>query len=267
MKAFAISLFFIFFIPSAVFANPLNFSFIYPEGEGDNQTAQPYLKSFFEKIKENGGPELTGNYFNDADDAQEALEEGQIDFAIVEPLFFERFSKKLKLRPLLKAVPSYSNGAFEKYYIMAFKDTDVTELEKPGIAVNLFASREYNENFLNNQIFKNNDQIKKVPWYSRQTENLLKILKEIDAGKNNTFVLLTGYEFTVINKIKKQGKDFQNLKLVYTSPELPSSVLVIGKDVPKEQQESLSNALQQMSSSLTGQIALKKLRLKGFTHY
>lgn len=245
-------------------ASNLTFYVIHPEGEGDSNAAKPYLSNLYDYLNQATKLNFSGLYLNDADDAETALKDKKVNLAIVSPEFYEKFHKKYDLNPVLKTIPIYSNGPYERYYIMAHQSTKVQNLMDEQTRVNLFSAKDYPEDFLNGKVFIGNDEIKKIPWKLQTSSDIVEAIKKVSAGEPNTFVLLTGHEFSVVNKLRRHQKDFEGLKLIYTSKELPSSSLVtIGKNNNPELGK-IKAALIQMPSSLHGNLILKKLRLKGF---
>lgn len=251
-------------LATRVFAQGVSFYIVYPEGEGDPNSAQPYLAEFFDYLKEQTGVPVTGMYINSLTDAENIFKQDNIQLAIVSPEFFEKNSSKFNLTKTLQTIPSYSGGPFERYYIMAGPEVDVLSLMDQQATVKLVASRFYDAPFLNEKIFIENPEMKKLVWQFEQTSNILDTIKQVATGAPNTFLFLTGYEFSVVNGLKKQNKDFAKLRLVFTSRELPSSPLVTVGKVNMEQVEQIKAVLLNMPGSLKGDMILKKLRLKGF---
>jgi ABC-type phosphate/phosphonate transport system substrate-binding protein len=258
---FLLSLFFIFL---SFRAQAASFYFVHPGGEGDGQSARPYLQGFFDYLEELSGLPFEGKYLNNVEDAEAAFKEKSIDLAIVSPKFYKQFHKKLHLKRVLKTIPVYSTGPYEKYYIMSGPDVDFQALMKQSKPVHLFASGNYSQGFLRNQLFEGEDLVK-VPWKSKQTDDLLAAIKKVAEGEKNSFVLLTGHEFSVVNKMRKKDASFKKLMLVFTSKGLASSSLVMVKDkVSAEDLVKVKKALLKMPESLTGNVVLKRIRLKGF---
>ncbi|MFH1357680.1 MAG: PhnD/SsuA/transferrin family substrate-binding protein [bacterium] len=243
----------------------VDFYFIHPGGEGSADDAKPYLSEFFAYLNEQTGKNFQGIYLNDLDDAVEALTDEKVDMAIVSPSFLLKFKNKFLLQTVLKTIPAYSSGPYEKYFIMTNQDTDITKLASSHSKVKLYTAQEYSKEFLNETIFGDNDAIKKISWQLLPSPDITTTIKEIAAGNNNTFVLLSGYEFSVVNALRKKNPAYQSLKLAFSSSELPSSSLVIVGDKQQNAMEPLKQALLKMPKTLGGNIILKRLRLKGFT--
>lgn len=262
MKQFGLFIFFIL-IPHFCFAN--NLHFVYPGGEGDAKSAQPFLEEFYTYLQDQTGQEWTGEYVNDPSDAKKLLKKSKSGFAIVSPEFKSQYKQSFQFKTVLKTVPQYATGAYEKFYILSHKDTDILTLINEPVRVNLFTSQPMQTSFLNEKIFFENEQIKTIPWNLQQTGNILGAIQKIASGVSGTFVLLTGYEFQMIQKLKANKKELQNLKLVYTSPELETAQLVSFGESNTPNSQALKTALLKMDQSLKGNLILKNLRLKKFS--
>jgi len=265
-KWLIISFLFLLFFATNAFAEAVQFYFIHPGGEGDTEEAKPYIAAFYDYLKEQTGLSFDGLYLNDKDEAVKALKNKEIMLAIVSPEFFSKHKVKYNLNEILKTIPSYSSGPYEKYFIMTNKDTKLTHLVNTTRKTQLFVSQKYDSRFLNNVIFSENKMIQKIPWNLEETPNVLKTLRKINSGEKDTFVLLTGYEFSVINKLRKRSQDFLELKLVFSSTELPSSTVVVVGKATETDIDKIKRSLLTMPSTLNGNLILKRLRLKGFTN-
>lgn len=264
MKFFnVVSLFICLVITPLAFAAE-NFDFIYPGGEGNSDSAKPFINEFYNYLNDATQKEWTGEYINESDEGQKRLKKVKSGYAIVSPQFYKAQNQKLGLKPLLRTIPEYATGPFERFYIVSHKDTDVLTLMNKPFRVNLFTSQNMKDTFLNEQIFFENEQIKTIPWNLQETGNILGALQKIAAGKSGTFALLTGFEFQMIQKLKAKKQEFKNLKLIYTSPELPTARLVSFGNTNSETNKELQSILLKMKNSLKGNVILKNLRLKGF---
>lgn len=254
----------IFFIAWPVFAQSVSFYVLSSEKEGDPNSTKPYLAEFFDYLKEATDIPVTGMYINTTTEADIDFKQGPVHFAIIPNDYFEQNEKKFNFTKQLKTMPIYSGGPFERYYIMANLHADILALMEQQTPVRLMATKYYSDSFLSEKIFGDNGDIKKVLWKFEQTPDILEAIKQIAGGDPNVFVFLTGYEFSVVNGLRKQNKDFAKLMLVYTSPELPSSPLVTVGAVDEVTTTKIKETLLNMSGNLRGDMILKKLRLKGF---
>lgn len=243
-------------------AKKLGFFIVQPGGEGDTESALPYLTEFFAYLSEQTQVAVDGKYLNDTDEAVGVFKSKSVDLAIVSHAFYEKYKDEFKLKTILATVPSYSAGPYEKYHIMAHAGTHLNKLEANNVAHNLISSQNISQDFLNKKILGGDLRVSGRKWQIQHADNLLAEIRTVAAGTSSAFILLNGYEFSVINQLKQTRAEFRGLVLVYSSAELPSSKLVtVGEAAPIE---TITQALLTMSTNLKGSVALKNLRLKGF---
>lgn len=249
----------ILFIFITANVHALTFDMISPGSEGDNESAAPILQEFYDYLKVQTGESWEGSYHNDEGDALKVLKRKSSDLAVINPLFHDRHAKHFALPSMLKTIPIYANEPHEKYYIMS--GPKVSGLNASTI---IFASAtqehlDLETLFPAQSLLKNK---KAIP-----TNNLLKEISAMATGTSRNMILLSGYEHSVIEKLKTSNKSFQNLKLQATSLPQPSAhVVVINPDIPQASLEKLKAALLKMNTDPEGQKILQKLRLKGFSN-
>lgn len=225
---------------------------------------KPDFEDLCEYLLLNAGLTVTGAYSDDMAQTEKLLQEKKVSLAIVSQEFFESSKTRLNLNKFLLTIPIYSNGPYESLHILAHKDTNILTLMDQAAAVDLFATNDYDQKFLDDKLFSGNDQIKKISWSLKETTDISTATKNVAHAASNAFVLLTGEEFFTINKLRTQDKELQNLKLIYTSPNLPTNILVVASSVDAAILAKLKSALLTMSGTLNGDLALKKIGLKGF---
>lgn len=257
------------FLSQSMHAHALDFSFVYPDGEGDSESAKPYLENFFAYIKEKTGLDFTGDYYNDGDEFKESLAQKKPHIAIIQNDFLESLQGQLQAERLLQTIPIYSSGPYERLYILSgdFYNLLINPLvQSQTREIKIHASKVYTPEFVQQKLFPENPMFKNVTWKVEQTSDILSVLKKISSGEIKTMVLLTGYEHYVVKALIKSNEKFANLKLVFASPDLPSTPLVLldKTALSADQVQKLKTTLIDMSQSLKGQVILKNLRLKGF---
>lgn len=244
-------------------AETVNFFIVQPGGEGDTESAQPYLAEFFSYLGEKTKLTIGGQYINDANEALSLFKAKRVSLAIVSPEFYEKYKEQFKLKQVLATIPSYSAGAFEKYHIVAHTGTDLSLLTENETTLSLISSQDLSADFLQEKILGDSLLLKRPRWLLQHTDNMLAEIRKVSAGSSSALILLTGYEFSVITELKKTRPEFQGISLVFSSAELPSSTLVtVGSTMAPL--KPITEALLTMHESLKGSIALKNLRLKGF---
>lgn len=162
-------------------------------------------------------------------------------------------------------IPLYSEGPYEKLYIMMRGSADM-ESSLADQNPTLYATQKYDAAFLHEKIFRDDEMMKQISWNFVQTPDMMSVVKLLAAGESGSgFALLTGAEFFTVQKMRKTDESLRSLKLVFTSPDLPSSSLVIvEKKITPENLQMVKRTLLDMSDSLNGLSVLKKLRVKGF---
>lgn len=235
----------------------LTFDMISPGSEGDSESAAPILRELYDYLDAQTGEPWDGAYHNDENDALEVFRRKRSDLAVVNPVFHDRHAKHLAMKSLLKTIPVYANEPHETYYLVTGPAA-----AKPNSSTTIFASAtqeqlDLGELFPDQTVLQN----KKTTF----TANILKEINAIAVDSSKNMVLLSGYEYSVIEKLKTTNTRFQKLKLLATSTPQPSaSVVVINPDVPQASIEKLKAALLRMNTDPVGQNILQKLRLKGF---
>jgi hypothetical protein len=186
--------------------------------------------------------------------------------AIVSPEFFQTYKDKFHLKRVVDIIPVYSEGPYEKLYIMTRGSVSMEDLLANQTLSTLYSSQKYDESFLHDKIFHDNEMMKQISWQFVQSPDILSVVKILATGEySGGFVLLTGLEFFEVQKMRKTDESIHALKLVFTSPDLPSSSLVIvEKKITPESLQTVKRTLLNMSDSLHGLSVLKKLRVKGF---
>lgn len=246
MNKFLILLFFLVFSMSAQGAD---FSMISPGSEGDNESAQVVLQELYSYLKSNTQENWEGEYFNEEKTALERLKTGQIDFAIVSYDFFEKFQKKYNYVEILKTIPVYANGPFETLFLLAGPQTK--DFQRP------ISSQNYSKSLLEKAFPQKTFSEITV------TSDILQAIQNVANGTNPQALLMSGYEYSIVQTFRDSNPDFQKLEIFKSSEPLPSAV-VVSLETKPEQKEKLKKALLRLSQTGEGKTLLKNLRLKGF---
>lgn len=237
-------------------ASALTFDMVAPGAEGDDESAQPILQEFYSYLKTHTGESWQGTYHNDdADEIIRFLKKQKRDLAVVSHIFQQSEPEHVPSDELVKTIPLYSDGPAETYYLMGG--------EKPDQKPERILSSAAQESLSLKTLFpdKKNLHNKKI----RVSFNLVKDIGLISSGASSHLVLLSGYEYSVIQKLKNTRPDFQKLKLLYASNPQPSAkVVVLNPKVPVLALKKLKQTLLRMGTDPEGRAILKKLRLKGF---
>ncbi len=252
-------------IASPLFAQEVGFYIVSDDPLAvQDETTLP-LTNLFDYVKENAGFNLKGKILVGDDETKQTLSKPEAQVAIVSPDFFEKNKESYQLKKILGTIPSYSTGPFERYYIMTHRDTDVATLSSRSTSVTIFASKIYSKDFLSSKIFVAvENEMTKIPWFPLESKNIVESIKQIAAGQTDHFALLTGYEFSIINNLRKRNPELIALKLVYSSPQFPSNALVSVGAIDPTTLAKVKKALVDMTNNLQGNLILKQLKLKGF---
>lgn len=248
---------FIIFLLFSPFAKALTFDMIAPGADGDNESAQPVLREFYDYLKNRTGLDWQGTYHNDADDALAALRHSNTDLAIMSPIFQNQQATKLSVSSFLKTIPVYNSEPVEFYHLLAGPKT-----APHSATITVMASSEQEKLSLR-ALFpdQTNLHTKKIT----ASPQLIQNLNAVATGTASNLILLSGYEFSVIETLKSSLPEFQKLKLIATSAPQPSArVVLINPKLSTVDLNKLKAALLNMNKDQQGQAILKKLRLKGF---
>lgn len=254
------------FWPLMSVAEPESLYFIYPDDVSSDGTLKSNLKTFFDYLRTQTKSEFSGDVYKDSTAAITQFEAQKVDMAVVSPEFFQTYKNKFHLKRVLDIIPIYSEGPYEKLYIMMWGSANVENLLADQTSPTLYSTHKYDTSFLNEKIFHDDEIMRQITWQFVQTPDVLSVVKIMATSETGGgFVLLTGTEFFAVQKMRKTDKSLHSLKLVFISPDLPSSLLVIvEKKITPESLQMVKKTLLGMSDSLAGLSALRKLRVKGF---
>ena len=246
MNKFLTFLFFFFF---SVSVQGADFSMISPGSEGDNDSAQIVLQELYTYLKSQTQENWDGEYFNEEKTALEKLETGNMDFVIVSHEFFEKFKDKFNLVEILKTIPIYANNPFETLFLLAGPLTK--DFHHP------ISSQNYSKTILKKAFPQNTFSEITV------TPEILQAIQNVANGESAQVLLVSGYEYFLIQTFQNTNSDFQKLRIFASSEPLPSAI-VVGFNSKSELKEKFIRALIELPQTKEGKALLKNLRLKGF---
>lgn len=258
--------FFIFFFLLTILspsAHALHFYFLFPNGEGDTQSAQPYLDNFFSHLQNYSKLQFTGQYLNDDKEIFDILQNTKADIILLPHSLINKISNVSIYTQIAKVIPLYSSGAFEKYYLLTHKANAFENhlSEKKKIPLYLSATLTFDvlmESFMNSKWSLNQfQQIK--------TNELFSKIMAIAENKEKSAILLSQYEYHLINKLKSSNPNFKNLKTLFETQHLASpKVLVNTSKLSQKEIQTLQKSLIQLQQNPKSKEVLKNLRLSGF---
>lgn len=236
-------------------------AFISPGGEGDTTSAQPFLDQFFEWIVKQGGPRLTGQYFNTMDEAINVIRKKEASIGLLNLETFLKENQTSPMEVILTTIPLTTGDYKERYFLLAKKGFSSDE-ESSRQKQTVYASHPVSLNFFFRVLFRNLPLDAPGFFTIEETSNILGKLKKMAEGEKSCCVLLNTYEYQSFKKLALPWT--KNLKLASTSREIPTSPVVLLKKVPPLEGEKIIAAFSQMSNSSGGREILRSLRLQGF---
>lgn len=253
-------LFLLFLSPPAFSQDKLTMTFIYPGGKGSAEEARPILDRFFELIRKKGGPQVSGAYYPTLEEGLSAVKGGKAQAGIVSLETYLARGKNQPMEILLSTLPAASNNQMERYFLLTTAAT--AETLEPAKALTIYTSRPIHPVFFRSILMTNIPTGFQADFQLTTDPNLLGRLKKIASGEAPGGVLLDNYEYVSLKKLNLDWVG--NLKLVYSSPLVPASPLVLFAPLPETEKQKLISALMGLPDSLDGREVLKLLRLKGF---
>ncbi|MBI2338909.1 MAG: PhnD/SsuA/transferrin family substrate-binding protein [Deltaproteobacteria bacterium] len=258
-------LFLLFLSPPAFSQDKLTIAFIYPGGEGSSADAQPILDRFFDHVQKNGGPALTGAYYPTLETGLSAVKSGKTQVGIVSLETWLTWKKSVPMEIILSTLPAASNNPRERYFFMTTAANP--EIIEPARAPVAYASRPVDPVFFKSILMTNIPAEFQADFKLRTAQNLLSELKKIAAGETPGFALLDNFEYASLKKLRGSAPSLdwvKDLRLIYSSPLVPASPVVLFTPIPEEEKEKLASALLSLPNSLEGREILANLRLRGF---
>lgn len=228
---------------------PLEMAFIVPGGEGTTEQAQSHLDLLFKLIQEKGGPQLSGAYYPNLSQGQQAIKTKKVSLGILSHDAALEISKKIAIKPYMATLPLQSKGAFETMVLVGTGK----EVINP-----IYTERDFTPQYISTYLFKN-IQDPQIQLAHSTIGTLRKLGNETLKG---TF-LLDNYQWTSIQKLKQAWS--AKLKEVASSDKIPSARVVLFKDIPTEIKQNLKKALLQLGKTPQEKQLLNDLRLKGFS--
>ena len=252
---------FLFFLSfPAIGQEKLTMAFIYPGGEGNTDEVQPILDRFFDLIRKKRGPQVSGAYYPTLEEGLSAVKSGKLQVGIVSLETYLTQKKNWPMEILLSTLPAASNNQMERYFLLT--TAVVAETLKPAKTLTVYTSRPINPVFFKSILMTNIPAEFQADFQLETAPNLPGQLKKLASGEVSAGVLLDNYEYVSLKKLNLDW--IRNLKLVYSSPLVPASPVVLFTPIPESEKQKLSQALMALPDSLDGREVLKSLRLKGF---
>lgn len=265
MKMFRLYLFCLILFSAPVFA--ITFDFILPGSTEQAAELRPHLEGFFTLLQSATGLEISGDAVERADDIKALFEKNGVDVALLPADALASAPPTWGLSPLISTIPLHASGPYEKFYILGALDSSL-DFTSPGKSpVSLVTALPFDRDDLAKIVFAGDPVLTQITWVIEKNENWLSALQKIAGGQSPAVALVSGSQYAEAKYLIRNAVDYKNLRLVYTSPERPSAVVVTpsASRLSLEQKQTLKNALLNIGSSVTGKVILKNLGLKGFS--
>lgn len=223
----------------------IDFFFIYPDGEGSPEEAQPLLDSLFALLREKTGYEFTGRYVSNIKTSLE--EANKADMAIVSLGFYTAHKKIILMEPALSTQFKETEG-MAAYTLIGHKDSSRETIKTV-----------YTSSFIPPSLLK--VMLPEMEIKRETTHESIGLLKTIAASPDSTAFLLDPFEYKAYSKLNLPWKE--NLKIFATTKPLPQAPVVFLKPLTGKRAKIIE-ALMALGNDEKGQEILSSLRLKGF---
>ena len=239
----------------------------YPRAPGTTRSAEPVMERLGAYLSERGSPQQP-TYFNDAEVAGEWLSRKRPRYAILSLALFLRWREEHGLVAI--ASSERAQATHERFHLLVRQDAQVKELAdllSLGRPAKLWSSHLDDPRFASRVVFQGKLEISATgPVRSVATSQPLRALRRLKTkqafeGQPVDAVLVDGVTWRGLQQLKS----FQGvLRVLYSSPPLPTPPVVALEGASKEETETLRQALFTMHDDPLGKKLLKTLQLARF---
>ena len=234
---------------SVASAGRFDFAIIQPGQPGSTADAQPVMDELAKYLSVKLGEKVQGVYYNDLSAALNALGRETPAWAITGLTFFESYKDKFPMTPVASTLPQGWQKDVWRLIVPA------AGMDNPeSVKGTVFGSMLYTPKGM--EILFHGTKGAKIT--SEGTHKALRMLRKVNKGKV-AGVVLDAVQYSVI----KDSDRYANTKVIYTSPELPTSPVVwFGKT--NDDSFRLQAVLLDMDKDSEAQGLLKLLQTSGF---
>ncbi len=230
-----------------------DFVVIQPGQPGSRDEAQPVMDSIGEYIEKKmpSPTRVEGKYFNTLESALQYLQQGKAKWGIVSLPFYSAYSRCFNMTPLASTRPGGAEKDLWRLAVYQTATDDWQKLQGKIQGTMLFDGK--------TAMWLLTD--KKTPQTSFQSEGTFRPLRAVRKVTRNKLagVVLDQLQYGAILALPL----FKELKIVYTSPPLPTSPLVwFGPD--DDSSEVLKNIIMNMANDPEAEDLLNLLQTDGF---
>lgn len=230
-----------------------DFVVIQPGQPGNRDEAQPVMDSIGEYIEKKmpSPTRVKGEYFNTLESALQYMQKGNAKWGIVSLPFYSAYSRCFNMTPLASTRPGGADKDLWRLAVNRTATDDWQKLQGKIQGTMLFDGK--------TALWLLTD--KKTARFSFQSEGTFRPLRAVRKVSKNrlTGVVLDQLQYEAIQALAL----FKELKVIYTSPSLPTSPLVwFGPD--DESTAALKNIIMNMAKDPEAESLLNLLQTDGF---
>lgn len=240
----------------------------YPNAPGSQRQAKPVMDRFGQYLERLLGAPCVPTYFNELTSAKQWLQTKRPRFAILSLSVYLRWREEHGLRVV--SLSERQGSVEQRFYLLVMKDSphkaveDLTKLERPA---RIWSTHLDNPRFATRVVFGGKLQIEaEGPVRAVSTRQPLRALRRMKKGEQFEeqpvdAVLVDSITWAGLQKLKR----FKGLlRVLHTSPSLPTPPVVAFEGASEEQIKKLGEVLGNMRADGEGKRILKTLQVTGF---
>lgn len=245
------------------------FVICYPNAPGTTASAEGVMRGLGEALTQRVGRRFAPTYFNEVEAARRYVRDHGPQFGIVSLDVYLRWRDEHGLVPI--AQTERGGATEERYTLLVAQDSpakalaDLTELGRPA---RIWSSHLDDRRFAARVVFGGELELERedAPVQVVSTDQPLRALRRLKAGQEFEgqpvdAVLVDATTWAGLQKLKTfQGA----LRVLYTSPPLPTPPVVAFAGAPEDARQELSEVLSAMANDAEGLALLKTLQLTAF---
>lgn len=226
--------------------------FLYPGGEASPTEAVPVLEFFFEQLTKLTGYQISGVYRNDPQQIRNTLKTKKAELLFVSLDLLDESREGYEI--LVHTLSLATKKATQQFHFVTHKLAQAPFRQ-------IIMERELEPHFLSKNILtpcQLGDQPDLIVSADKQ---ILARIKNISTSLA-PLILLNDFQYYSLKNLNTDWA--RQLKLVCSTPDLPSDPVLVRKELALEIRQNLEKALMAMGDSTAGQEILNALRLVGF---
>ena len=244
----------------------------YPNAPGSTESARPVMQRLGEHLAARGGTPCTAAYTNDAALARAWIDRSPPRFAILSLELFLRWREPLGLTPL--ALSERDGVIQERFHLLVpagaphARLEDLADLDRPAVvrSPHVEEARFARAILFGGRLDVRAQGEEPAAAWALATDQPLRVLRRMIKGEpfQDLPVDAVLVDDTTWSGLQ-QLKSFQGaLRVLYTTPALPTAPVVAFPGAPPEARRRITAALAGMASDATGKKLLETLQVTGF---